>query len=176
MNASRTVLVLSGGVVLFASSAVAAAEPAVAPRFTLQIDPLTVALGFAHVQVERAFGDSISVYAGPSVRLFDPLEEKPGTYRGYGAEAGLRVFPWGGAPRGTWAEVRGVLAWLHTDKGGGASAVGGYVSALGGHTWILRDRWVLAAGVGVQYLHYRVADLGPVRVFPAAHTAAGFAF
>lgn len=165
-----------GAALLLAPARASAGEAPPPPRWTLQIDPLTAALGFAHVQVERALGNHASLYLGPSVRLFDPLEKKDGSYQGYGGEVGVRVFPWGGAPRGAWAQVRGVLAWLHTDKDGGASAVGGYASVLAGHTWILRERWVLAAGLGVQYLHYRVADLGPVRVFPAAHTTFGVAF
>lgn len=145
-------------------------------RWTLQVDPLTTALGFAHVQVERAFGDHASVYLGPSVRLFDPLEKKSGHYWGAGGELGIRVFPWGGAPRGAWGQIRGVLARLHTDEAGGASATGGYASVLGGYTWILGERWVLAAGLGVQYIHYRVGELGPVGVLPAAHTTVGLAF
>jgi hypothetical protein len=146
------------------------------PRWTLQIDPLTTALGFIHLQVERALGDNASLYAGPSIRLFDPLNKEPGTYRGLGGELGLRVFPWGIAPAGAWGEVRGVLASLHTDEAGGASALGGYASVLGGYTWILGGRWVLAAGLGVQYIHYQVAGLGSVGVLPAAHTALGVAF
>lgn len=149
------------------------AEPE-APRWTVQVDPLTTALGFVHVQVERALGDHASIYAGPSIRLFDPLEKETGRYRGYGAEVGVRVFPWGEAPRGAWAEVRGVVASLHAE--GGATAVGGYGSVLGGYTWILGGRWVVALGVGAQYLHYRVGGLGPVGVLPAAHTTVGVAF
>jgi hypothetical protein len=159
---------------LLAAPLVHAEPEAPRPRWTVQIDPLTTALGFVHVQVERALDDHASVYLGPSVRLFDPLEKGSGRYRGYGAEAGLRVFPWGIAPRGAWAEVRGVLASLHAE--GSATAVGGYASVLGGYTWILADRWGVALGVGVQYLHYRVAGLGPVGVLPAAHTTVGVAF
>jgi hypothetical protein len=62
------------------------------------------------------------------------------------------------------------------DARAGATAVGGYASVLGGYTWILADRWVLAAGLGVQSLHYRVAELGPVGILRAAHTAIGVAF
>ncbi len=160
----------------FAVVLTAASSQADAPRWTIQVDPLTTALGFVHVQVERALGDHASVYVGPSVRLFDPLEKSDGKYRGYGGELGVRVFPWGGAPAGAWAEARGVLASLHTDANGGASAIGGYASVLGGYTWIFSERWVLAAGLGVQYLHYRVAGLGPVQVLPAAHTTLGVAF
>jgi hypothetical protein len=154
----------------------AQAPPPPPPQWTIQIDPLTLALGFAHVQVERALGDHASLYVGPSVRLFDPLSKEKDAYIGVGGEAGVRVFPWGAAPRGAWGEVRGVLAWLHTDARGGATAVGGYASVLGGYTWILADRWVLAAGLGVQYIHYRVAGLGSVGILPAAHTAFGVAF
>lgn len=147
------------------------------PRWTIQIDPLTLALGFAHVQVERALSiRRLSIYLGPSVRLFDPLSKESDRYIGIGGEVGVRGFPWGGAPRGAWVEVRGVLARLHTDDRGGATALGGYGSVLGGHTWIFSDRWVLAAGLGVQYLHYRVAGLGSVGFLPAAHTTVGVAF
>lgn len=156
-----------------------AARPALAdeaPRFTLQLDPLTTALGFLHLQLERALGDNASIYVGPSVRLFDPLEKKPGHYWGAGAELGVRVFPWGEAPRGPFAQVRGVLARLRTEEQGGATAAGGYASALFGYTWIFSDRWVLSAGLGAQYIHYRVGELGPVGVLPAAHTTLGVAF
>jgi acetyl esterase/lipase len=73
-------------------------------------------------------------------------------------------------------QARGVLAHLWTDENGGATALGGYASVLGGHTWILGGRWVLAAGLGVQYIHYQVGGLGPARVLPAAHTTLGVAF
>jgi hypothetical protein len=151
----------------------ARAEP---PRWTVQVDPLTTALGFLHVQVERALGDHASVYLGPSVRAFDPLEKSEGRYLGVGGELGVRVFPWGGAPRGGWLQARGVLAHLSTDVGGGATALGGYGSVLGGYTWILGDRWVLSAGIGAQYLRYQVAGLGSRGFLPAAHSTVGFAF
>jgi|GEM_PF-1154948 len=151
-------------------------RPPPAPRWTIQVDPLTTALGFVHVQVERALGDSVSLYLGPSVRLFDPLSKEKGRYTGVGAEAGLRVFPWGGAPQGAWAEVRGVVARLHTSVGEGATVLGGYGSVLGGYTWVLGGRWVLAAGLGAQYIHYRVAGLGSVGFLPAAHSTVGVAF
>jgi len=154
----------------------ALAPPAPKPRWTIQVDPLTTALGFMHVQVERALGDKVSLYLGPSVRLFDPLSKEKGRYIGVGAEAGLRVFPWGGAPQGAWAEVRGVVARLHTNVGEGATALGGYGSVLGGYTWVLGGRWVLAAGLGAQYIHYRVAGLGSVGFLPAAHSTVGVAF
>lgn len=51
----------------------------------------------------------------------------------------------------------------------------GYVSALGGHTWILDDRWVSALGLGLQYLDCAVAGAGPKGFMPAAHTAFGVA-
>lgn len=144
--------------------------------WTIQVDPLTWALGFAHVQIERALGDHASVYVGPSVRFFDPLSKESDRYLGVGGELGVRVFPWGGAPRGAWGQLRGVLARLHTDDRGGATALGGYASVLGGYTWIFQQRWVVALGLGVQYLHYRVAGLGSVGVLPAAHTTVGVAF
>jgi hypothetical protein len=159
---------------LLAVAAVTPSARAEPPRWTLQVDPLTTALGFVHVQVERALASHVSVYLGPSVRLFDPLEKSPGHYRGYGAEAGLRVFFAGEAPRGAWGEVRGVVASLHGEAG--ATALGGYGSVLGGYTWIVDERWVFALGAGVQYLHYRVGELGPVGFLPAAHTTVGLAF
>ncbi len=151
-------------------------RPPPPPRWTIQVDPLTTALGFVHVQVERALGDSVSLYLGPSVRLFDPLSKETGRYTGVGAEAGLRVFPWGGAPQGAWAEVRGVVARLKTSEGERVTALGGYGSVLAGYTWVLRGRWVLAAGLGAQYIHYRVAGLGSVGFLPAAHSTIGVAF
>ena len=56
------------------------------------------------------------------------------------------------------------------------TALGGYVSGLGGWTWILDSRLVLSAGAGVQFLHYTINNLGPEGVFPALHTTVGYAF
>jgi len=150
----------------------AAAAP---PLWPVQVDPLTVALGFPHVLVERAVADEVSVYAGPHARLFDGLiTEAPEPFVGYGAEFGARWFPQGAAPEGWWVGARGVLAYLVADSG--ATAPGGYGSLLGGYAWIAADRWVLSGALGGQYLHYTVDGMGPRGFLPAAHTAAGIAF
>ncbi|MCA9538143.1 MAG: hypothetical protein KC620_04610 [Myxococcales bacterium] len=150
-----------------------AAAPTETPDWTLQVDPLTTALGFVHVQVERVLTPDFSVYVGPSLRLFSGLLGDE-DYLGLGAEAGVRWFVQSSAPTGWWAEVRGVGAHLSTPDD--ETAWGGYVSALGGYTAIFGGWFVLSGGVGVQYLHYRVAGLGPVGVLPAAHTTIGVAF
>lgn len=144
------------------------------PQWTLQVDPLTTALGFAHLQVERAVAPQLSVYAGPHLRLFDSLlDDKQEDYSGYGLELGLRWFFSPGAPQGWWLGVRGVAAYL---QGPTKDVPGGYLSALGGYTWIWDGWLVLAGGLGVQYLHYTVEGLGPKGVFPAAHSTLGVAF
>lgn len=147
----------------------------VAYGWTLQIDPLTTALGYAHIQVERRLSDKWSLYAGPHFRLFDGLlhEDDEPSFRGYGGELGLRYFFRGGAPGGWWGQVRGVLARV---EGDGETSPGGYISALAGHTWILGQRWVLAGGLGVQYIDYGVGEAGIQSAFPAAHTTFGVAF
>ena len=176
---SRTSVFILGCVVALGWPAVAAAqdadaaEAAPAPRWTLQVDPLTTYLGYVHVQVERALTDHVSVYAGPHMRLFSSPTAEPEDYIGVGAELGVRVFPWGVAPRGPWAQVRGVGARLWSDDD---TAWGGYVSGLVGYTWILGDVFVLSGGAGVQYLNYQVGELGPQGVFPALHTTLGVAF
>ena len=146
------------------------------PTVTVQVDPLTTALGFVHVQVEARLNDQFSVYVGPSLRLFNGLLDLDNdrTYKGYGAEAGLRWFPKGGAPLGWWAQVRGVGAYLVADTD--ITDVGGYVSALGGYTACFDDWFILAGGLGVQYLHYTVDGLGTKGIAPAAHTTIGVAF
>jgi hypothetical protein len=169
-------LVAAGALLWLATPATAHAEaPArTPPAWTIQIDPLTTALGFAHVQVERRIGEGLSLYAGPHARVFSGLaaDEDDGV-RGVGAELGLRWFVRGVAPAGSWAQVRGVGARVSDDSD---ATFGGYVSALGGHTWILRERWVLSAGLGIQYVHYAVSGEGPKGVLPAAHTTFGIAF
>jgi hypothetical protein len=158
-------------------SSLALADDDAPPKWTVQVDPLTAALGFAHVQVERAFTDSFSAYLGPHVRLYDSLlADDVEPYLGFGAELGLRWFPWGGAPQGAWLQTRGVLAHLRTTEAPVETALGGYGSVLGGYTWILADRWVLAGGAGAQYIHYTVGGWGPEGIFPALHTAVGVAF
>ena len=154
-------------------AATAAANPA--PQWTVQVDPLTTALGFVHVQVERALSPQWSVYAGPHLRVFDSLlTEENLKMKGVGVEAGLRHFWRGEAPAGPWVQVRGVLARVKADSG--TTALGGYGSALVGYTAIFDGRWVLAAGIGAQYLHYAVEGRGPKGLFPAAHSTIGFAF
>ncbi|MFN7145310.1 MAG: hypothetical protein ACK4YP_16170, partial [Myxococcota bacterium] len=83
--------------------------------WTVTVDPLTAALGFAHVQVERALGARASVYVGPSLRLYDGLlADTNGPYVGLGAEVGVRGFFVGTAPEGGWVMLRGVLARVST--------------------------------------------------------------
>lgn len=148
-----------------------------APNWTVQIDPLTTALGFAHVQVERALAPNWSVYLGPSLRLFNPPFGDQHDLTGLGAEAGVRWFFRPEAPAGFWLGARGVLAHLSTEaRGREETGLGGYGSVLGGHTWILGGWCVLAAGLGVQYLHYTVGGEGPEGILPAAHTTFGVAF
>lgn len=151
---------------------------ALAPLWTVQVDPLTTALGFVHVQVERAIGSDWSVYLGPHLRLFDSvLEDESQDLLGVGAEVGVRWFFSGVAPEGGWILVRGVGARLSTQVNGPEeTGLGGYVSALGGYTWIFDDRWVLAAGAGVQSIHYMLQGQGVEGILPAAHTALGVAF
>ena len=152
-------------------------EPPPSPKWTVQLDPLTTALGFAHVQVERALTPNFSVYAGPSLRLYSSVfDEAPSPFIGLGVEVGLRWFFKPTAPQGLWAQVRGVAARLSTDEQGGKTGFGGYGSALVGYTWIFSGRWVLAAGTGVNYLQYTIADMGTEGVLPAAHTTFGIAF
>ncbi len=152
----------------------AVADPPPAPQWTVSVDPLTVMLGFVHVQVERAFGPHISVYAGPSLRLFDSVFGTPaGPYKGYGAEVGVRGFVWGAAPKGVWVMLRGVLAAVVSSEG---TQPGGYGSVLAGYTGILGPGLVLSGGLGVSYFSYGPSSFGIRGVLPAAHTAIGWAF
>lgn len=145
--------------------------------WTLQVDPLTTVIGFVHLQVERVLNRRWSVYVGPHARLFDSLlEDKVEPYTGVGVEVGVRYFFSATAPAGPWAQLRGVVARLSTDVDGGSTAIGGYGSALVGYTWIFQGRWVLAGGVGAQYLHYSIANMGPKMWFIAAHSTVGVAF
>ena len=156
-----------------------AASPATAadPTWTVSVDPLTVALGYPHLQVEHAFTDGFSLYVGPHARLFDGLlTEGTEPFRGYGLETGARWFPKGEAPTGVWLMARQVLARLHTTEGPEASEFGGYSSVLGGYTVILGDVFVLSGGLGFQYLYYDIAGMGSSGPFPAAHTNLGVAF
>ena len=169
-------------VVATLTSSLTAAAPAVGAKaspvtWTVQVDPLTTAIGFVHVQIEHALNDHWSLYAGPHLRLFDSLiDNQVEPYTGVGVEVGLRYFIHGTAPAGLWAQIRGVAAHLQTDKAGGSTAFGGYGSALVGYTAIFSQRWILAGGLGAQYLHYHIAGMGPKQWFVAAHTTIGVAF
>jgi len=147
------------------------------PNWTIQVDPLTTALGFVHLQVERSIGPYASVYIGPSLRLFDGILalDDPSGFLGFGAEAGVRWFYLGGAPEGWWHQVRGVVAHLEA-KDADATGVGGYISTLAGYTWIYEERLVLSGGLGVQYIDYTLEGKGQQGLFPAAHSAIGVAF
>ncbi|MBA2663196.1 MAG: hypothetical protein H0U74_12965 [Bradymonadaceae bacterium] len=58
-----------------------------APSWTVQVDPLTTALGFVHVQLEYAWTDSISTYVGPHLRLFSGfVPGEKDEFLGLGAE------------------------------------------------------------------------------------------
>jgi hypothetical protein len=167
-------------VLVAAAPSVAAAEtPEISPpppAWTVQVDPLTTALGFVHVQIERRLSPRFSVYAGPHARLFSGILAEDGEdHTGVGVEAGARWFflAHDHAPAGSWAQVRGMIARVSLD---GASEPGGYASVLVGYTHIAARRWVLSGGLGVQYIHYAVGDVGTEGVLPAAHTTVGVAF
>ncbi len=149
---------------------------AAAARWTVQVDPLTAALGYPHLQVERALSPRWSLYAGPHLRLYDGvLSQEHQPYVGYGAESAVRWFWAGEAPKGGWLLARGVIALLHrTDTGD--RGPGGYGSILVGYTGILGEHLVLSGGAGGQYLHYTIGGLGAAGFFPALHTAIGVAF
>ena len=149
------------------------------PAWTVQIDPLTAALGFPHVLFERAISDHFSIYLGPHARLYDSIfssdEREP--YYGFGAEGGVRWFGTGGAPEGWWIGARLVGAALTTEVTGEREwGPGGYASLLGGYTAIIDGWFVLSGAAGGQYLHYTIEGLGPKRFFIALHTALGVAF
>ncbi|TNE44761.1 MAG: DUF3575 domain-containing protein [Deltaproteobacteria bacterium] len=148
------------------------------PAWTITVDPLTTALGLVHIQVERAFGEHVSLYVGPNFRLFNGiLPNFQGDFLGFGVEVGLRWFPTKRAPFRWWVGVRGVLAHLRADTQDGLrTSIGGYVSILAGYTWLVARWLVLSAGVGVQYLHYQVDGMGVEGVLPALHTNIGVAF
>ncbi|MBI5512812.1 MAG: hypothetical protein HY909_03545 [Deltaproteobacteria bacterium] len=175
----RPTLAWALGCALALSPGAALADPpdAPPPRWTVSVDPLTTALGFVHVQVERAFGRRVSVYVGPSLRLFDGIQsERHEPYLGLGVEVGVRGFFYGHAPEGAWVSIRGVAARVSTSTPAPDASFGGYVSALVGYTYLFRRWLVLSGGLGVQYLDYRVGAYGTRGVLPAAHTALGFAF
>lgn len=143
-----------------------------AADLTVQVDPLTALLGFAHVQVETVLADRASLYVGPSLRLYSAPWGEPEPYRGYGLEAGLRVYPWGEAPKGPYVMARGVGAWLATNDGA-SSNPGGYGSVLGGYQAILGERWVLSGAAGISGFRYEVGGYGIRGPLPALHTAIG---
>lgn len=151
------------------------------PHWTLTVDPLTTVLGFVHVQVEHTLGSHLSLYAGPSLKLFDsPLGIATGAFKGYGVEAGLRAFVWGRAPRGAWVMARGVLADVVygeriVDSWGLRSHPGGYASLLAGYTGIIGPGITLSGGLGVSYFDYGPA-YGIHGFLPAAHTNIGWGF
>lgn len=147
------------------------------PGWTVTVDPLTTAIGFAHVQVERAVGGRASVYAGPSLRLFNGvLPPVNGPYIGLGAEAGVRGFFAGEAPRGGWVMVRGVLARVSTTSGPPEAALGAYTSALVGGTAIVGPGLVLSGGAGMSVFRYGVAGYGVYGPAIALHTNVGWAW
>jgi hypothetical protein len=147
------------------------------PAWTVTVDPLTYAIGYAHLQVERRLSDGFSLYAGPHARLYDGiLTEEPEPFIGLGAEVGLRWFPWGAAPEGPWVMVRSVGARLSTTDGPKQAAFGGYSSVLLGGTVLVADVLVLSGGAGYNQLYYAIGDYGPSGPFVALHTNLGVAF
>ena len=72
--------------------------------------------------------------------------------------------------------VRGVAANLRRTRGEELSSFGGYISALGGYTWIFDDVFVVGLGLGIQRIDYTVGNLGIIGTLPAAHTIVGVAF
>jgi len=154
-----------------------AAEPSPSPSWTVTVDPLTTALGYVHLQVERRLGRHVSVYAGPHMRLFDGLlTEGREPFLGFGGELGVRAFPWGRSPEGAWVMGRQVLARLHTTDDSADAKVGGYSSVLLGYTGVIGDHFVLSGGAGFNALYYDIGDYGSSGPFPALHTNLGVAF
>jgi hypothetical protein len=168
-------LVLAVVASCFIAPSVARAEPGPQVNWTVQVDPLTTALGIAHVLFERRVTDQVAVYIGPSARLYDsPLtDDAEEGYRAYGAEFGARWFVRGGAPTGWWVGVRGVLAHLTFED---ESRQGGYVSVLGGYAWVFSDRWILSGALGLSYFDYQVGGVGVDGFLPGAHTGIGVVF
>lgn len=149
--------------------------------WTVSVDPLTLALGFTHLQVERVVGPHWSVYGSPHLFVFPSplLAELQQPFRGLGAEAGVRYFFDDHAPTGCWVMARGVLAHLKTTEGAdtpGLTSAGGYGSVLVGYTAILGEHLVLSGGAGAQYLRYQVDGMGVLGPAPALHTNVGWAF
>lgn len=163
---------------LLAPVALAAPESEVeGPDWTVTVDPLTYAIGYAHVQVERRVGRHASVYVGPHARLYDGiLTEEPEPFLGFGGEVGVRAFPLGRAPEGPWVMGRQVLARLHTTDGSADPKVGGYSSVLVGYTGLIGQHFVLSGGAGFNMLYYDIGAYGPSGPFVALHTNLGVAF
>ncbi len=143
------------------------------PSWTVTVDPLTTAIGFVHVQVERVVAPRASLYFGPSLRLFDGvLAPVNGPYVGVGAEVGVRGFFGGQAPEGAWVMARGVVARVSSE---GSSAPGGYTSGLIGYTAVLGPGLVLSGGGGASWFRYGVGGYGVYGFAPALHTNVGWA-
>ncbi|MCA9569749.1 MAG: hypothetical protein KC656_18020 [Myxococcales bacterium] len=158
-------------------AALAAPAPEEGPTYTVTVDPLTWAIGYAHVQVERRVGHHASIYVGPHARLYDGiLTDGHEPFIGIGGEVGVRAFPWGRAPEGAWIMGRQVLARLSTTDGSADPKVGGYSSVLVGYTGVLGKGFVLSGGAGLNMLYYSIGDYGPSGPFPALHTNLGWAF
>jgi hypothetical protein len=155
-------------------------EPLIAAAFawTVTVDPLTAALGFAHVQVERRLAPRVSLYAGPSLRLYDGLlADVNGPYRGAGLELGVRGFLRPTAPEGAWIMLRGVGARTWTvAPAAEAQGVGGYTSLLVGGTWIGERGLTLSGGLGGSLFAYGIGGYGPQGPAVAAHSNLGWAF
>lgn len=127
-----------------------------------------------HLQVEHTLGEHVSVYAGPSLRVFDGiLANTNGPWTAYGAEVGVRGFFYGKAPEGGWVMARGVLARASTEHTGNLA---GYTSALVGYTAILGPGFTLSGGLGVSWFDYGAGRYGVHGIAPAAHTNLGWAF
>ena len=155
----------------------AAESPSDTPSWTVQVDPLTTALGYVHVLVERRLAPNLTVYAGPHLRLFDGLiTEGHEPYTGAGLELGARWFPNKSAPTGMWFQARQVVAYAWSTEPVKQAGFAGYTSGILGYTGIVGDWLVLAGGLGVQRLYYTLGDYGVEGWFPAAHTAVGVAF
>lgn len=144
------------------------------PHWTVTVDPLTTAIGIVHVQVEHDIGKRVSVYAGPSLRVFDGiLADTNGPWTALGAEVGVRGFFWGDAPEGGWVMARGVLGWASTADIGNLA---GYTSGLVGYTAVLGPGLVLSGGLGVSWFDYGSGGYGVYGLAPAAHTNVGWGF
>ena len=119
----------------------------------------------------------MSVYAGPSLRLFDGvLPATNGPWTAVGAEVGVRGFFTGAAPEGAWGMLRGVLAAASTSAAPEKLEPAGYASALVGYTAILGPGLVLSGGAGISWFDYGAGGLGVHGFAPAAHTSVGWAF